>query len=116
MKRTALTLAVAFAMLAPVASAETGTPVTVEFAYAPSLLGTEDGAQAVMRDIRRQAVRACTTPQAVSSSAVTDRNCVDSLMAGAVTKITEKVSREGGEISPAFALNDRMILAQTGQR
>lgn len=116
MKKTALSLLVASAILAPVAMAGNGQPITVAITYDAGLLETEDGAAAVMRDIKRQAQRACTSTRAVSATPIVDRACVDSLIAGAVSKITEKVSSEGGEISPAFALNDRMILAQTGQR
>ncbi len=116
MKRTALSLLVASAMCAPAALAETGRPITVEITYSSALLGSEDGAAEVMRDIKRQATRACTSTRAVSATPVTDRKCVDGLIAGAVSKITDKVSSEGGDVSPAFALNDRMILAQTGQR
>ena len=86
MFRTTLALAAA-ATVCGLAHAEEPRMVTAKLTYEPAKLTTEQAATEVLVSLQRQARRACRTLSMVSVGFSYDQQCVDTMVADAVTAI-----------------------------
>ena len=102
--------------LSPVATAETGTPFTVDIAYDRVALADDTGAAEVLASIKSQARSACYVKRSIMRPAHIDYDCVDDVSAKAINKILEMQTSEGLETSDVFASQATFELADAGQR
>lgn len=98
---TSMILAAAM-MLTPFAAAEGGTEVTLRMDYDPALLASDDGADGLVRSLKRQARKVCSQRIPATGGYYIDQDCVSSLMAAAVHQIHEHQSAAGTQIAPGF--------------
>ena len=102
MRKTVATLIAAVALAAPFAQAE-GSPITVQFTYDSTLLSTEEGAKTVLKDIKKQAVEACSYTKAITGMPSYDRDCRDDLVEKAIGEIRLAALEDGQATTYVFA-------------
>ena len=104
MKKHISSLLFALAVFGGMGHAQEYKQIDATITYDPALLETEDGAEAVMLDIKRQANSACRTVSMVSAGLKVDEACAADLLNKAVAKINdEKLQAEYAEANLVVA-------------
>jgi UrcA family protein len=87
LKKHISSLLFAMAMFGGMGHAQSAETVKTTITYDPAMLENDGGIQSVMRDIRRQSVKACREVSLISVGFSVDKACARSVLEQAVTKI-----------------------------
>lgn len=109
MFKSTVSAVLAALVLAPAAYAEGGTRVTLSHTYDAAQLQSDEGAAALIADLKKAAKRVCTTRLPASGTPYIDRGCAESLVIAAVKDIHAAQTEAGMTIAPAF---ERVALVQ----
>jgi len=95
------------------ASADSYSEITAELTFSRDQLATENGANAVLRSLERQAAKHCRRVSMVAVGLETDRVCVEDMVHQAVTQIEDETLARSYAASHLYieTLSDRFELA-----
>ncbi|MFN4025037.1 MAG: UrcA family protein [Hyphomonas sp.] len=100
-KPTSMILAAAM-VLTPFAAAQSGKEVTLRMDYDPALLASDDGADSLVKSLKREARKLCSQRIPATGGTYLDQDCVSNLMTAAIQQIHNDQTAAGTQIAPGF--------------